>query len=314
MIHIPTLPISVQATATSAAADNSCILTLDHGQPSSHVSLSLNGAPVVNLAGCSIRSNTSVNCNGHDGSLTSSIAVGSVAACSLPTSSAPSVPDIYAALASNIAMVCGSSRPGVTWTAGSIPLGSAIQTVNARGYTEYHVCGDLVLTGTGDLIGTPSPTSDSVVVIENGSLTIANNASISTTRTALLMTGNNSYSSAINFPNGNGQSASLTLSAPTGSTNPWQGVALYLDPKLTYRVDDRWGPGATFNAEGLVYLGNANVVTDGNTGSNDSKCSKFVMNSFTTNGSVDLDLKQQVSACSQIGLKQWDGILVRLTH
>ena len=61
-------------------------------------------------------------------------------------------------------------------------------------------------------------------------------------------------------------------------------------------------------------MGNANVVTDGNTGSNDSKCSKFVMNSFTTNGSVNLDLKQQVSACGQIGLKQWNGIVVRLTH
>ena len=236
------------------------------------------------------------------------------AGCSLPTSNAPPVPDIYAALAANITTVCGTNRPGVTWTAGSVPLGSAVQTVNTGGRTEYHVCGDLVLTGSGDLIGTPSPTSDSVIVIENGSLTVGNDANISTTRTAVVLTGNNSYSSAINFPTGNGHSASLTLSAPTSPSNPWQGVALYLDPKLTYRVDDRWGPGANFNAEGLVYLGNANVVTYVNTGSNDSKCSKFVMNSFTTNGSVNLDLKQDITTCSQIGLKQWDGIVVRLTH
>jgi hypothetical protein len=104
------------------------------------------------------------------------------------------------------------------------------------------------------------------------------------------------------------------LSAPTASSDPWRGVALYQDPKLTDNVDDRWGPGATFNADGLVYLGNANVVTDGNTGSGNSRCSKFVMNSFITNGAVDLNLDQDAGACAGLGLKQWDGIYVRLTE
>jgi len=53
-------------------------------------------------------------------------------------------------------------------------------------------------------------------------------------------------------------------------------------------------------------------VTDGNTSSSNSKCSKFVMNSFTTNGSVNLDFDQSVLSCAQIGLKQWAGIIVRL--
>jgi hypothetical protein len=167
------------------------------------------------------------------------------------------------------------------------------------------------VNGSGYLTGS-SPTSDSVIVIENGSLNVPNNANVSASRTAIVFTGNNTYASAINFPTGNGQSASLVLSAPTDATNPWQGVALYEDPKLTYQVDNRWGPGATFSADGLVYLGNSNVVTDGNTTSNNSPCSKFVMNSFTTNGHVDLDLQQQVSACSAIGLKQWAGVVVHL--
>ena len=132
-------------------------------------------------------------------------------------------------------------------------------------------------------------------------------------RTAIVMTGNNSYPSTINFPQGNGKSASLALSAPTDGTDPWQGVALYQNPALTNQVDDTWGPGANFNADGLVYMGNANVVTDGNTGSSNSKCSKFVMNSFRTNGSVDLNLNQQLDACSTIGLKEWGGIVVFLS-
>ena len=312
LMHIPLISVSATATAMAAGSDDSCILTLDHGQPPSHVSLSLNGAPVVNLSGCSIRSDTAIDCNGHDGDTTKAIAAGVAADCTHPDSYAPVVPDLYASLANNITTACGTARPGVSWVPGSLPSGPGIITVNKGAYTEYHICGDLNVSGSGFLTG-DSPSSDSVIIIENGSLTVAHDSSISTSRTAIVMTGNNSYASQINFPTGNGQSASLSLSAPTDSADPWQGVALYQDPKLTNQINDSWGPGATFNADGLVYLGNANVVTNGNTGSSNSKCSKFVMNSFTTNGSVNLNLDQQINACSAVGLKQWGGILVHLT-
>lgn len=313
IVRLSAIPVSVTATAQAVAPDNSCILTLDHGQPPSHTSLSLNGAPVVNLSGCSIRSNSAIDCNGHDGNNTSAIAAGVAADCTHPSSYAAVVPDVYASLAANIQTQCAGLRPGVVWTADLIPSGPGVITVNLGSYVEYHICGDLTLSGNGYLTGS-SPMSDSVIVVENGSINIANGADISTRRTAVVMTGNNSYPSAINFPNGNGNSASLSLSAPTGNTNLWQGVALYQDPRLTYQVDNRWGPGASLNADGLVYLGNSNVVTDGNTGSYNSQCSKYVMNSFTTNGRVNLDLQQQASACSAIGLKQWNGIVVHLTR
>jgi hypothetical protein len=61
-----------------------------------------------------------------------------------------------------------------------------------------------------------------------------------------------------------------------------------------------------------VYLGNSNVVTDGNTTSSNAKCSKFVLNSFVTNGSIMLDFDQSVASCAAIGLKQWGGIVVQL--
>src|SRR6266508_4876583 len=50
IVRIQSLDVSVNATATMAEADNSCILTLDQGQARSHVSLTLNGAPLVNLS------------------------------------------------------------------------------------------------------------------------------------------------------------------------------------------------------------------------------------------------------------------------
>lgn len=313
IIQIPKINVAVKATATASEPDNSCILTLDKGQPSSHVSLSLNGAPIVNLSGCSIRSNTALDCNGHDGMVTKAIAAGSADGCGNPKPYSKVVPDIYAQLATNITTRCGTSRPGATWSPGVMPTGAAIQTVTVNGRTEHHICGDLTLTGSGLLNGA-APSSDALIVIENGSLFVDNNASITVARMAVVMTGNNSFSSKIDFPNGAGKQGSLTLQPPIEPGNPWQGVAMFLDPALTKDVHNRWGPGASFSADGLVYLGNSNVVTDGNTSSSNAKCSKFVMNQFTTNGHVNLDFNQTVASCAAIGLKQWGGIIVHLMH
>ena len=172
IINIPSIAVGARATATASDADDSCILTLDHGQPTSHMSLSLNGAPVINLSGCSIRSNTSLDCNGHDGQVTKGIASGSATDCGKPKSYQPPVPDIWAGLASNITNQCGTYRPGVTWTPGSAPSGTAVKTVTNNGRTEYHICGDLTLSGTGSF----SPGADTLIVIENGSLNLADDA------------------------------------------------------------------------------------------------------------------------------------------
>jgi hypothetical protein len=311
IIGVNSLGVTAHGRATAAEADNSCILTLDKGQSKSHVSLSLNGAPVVNLSGCSIRSNTSIDCNGHDGNLTKSYGYGSVAGCSRPTSGAPPVPDTFADLAKNISTECGVARPGVTWTPGSLPIGAGIKTVNKTGYIEYHICGNLTLSGSGYLTGS-TPATDVVIIVENGSLIVEDKASISTARTAIVLTGDNNWPATVQFPNGAGKKATLTLSPPTTAGNPWQAVSLYLDPKLTKDVNNKWGPGAALNADGLVYLGNSNVVTDGNTASANSRCTKFVMNNFVTNGSVRLDFTQQ--NCAGLGLKQWDGIVVHLVR
>jgi hypothetical protein len=313
IIRINSLTIGARGKAKMAEADNSCILTLDHGQPSSHISLTLNGAPIVNLSGCSIRTNTSMDCNGHDGTSTKSYAGGVATGCTGPKSNASLVPDIYAGLASNITKSCGTSRPGVNWTPGTLPTGSGFITVNKTGYTEYHVCGDLTVSGSGYLTGNPpAGGQDAVVVIENGSLTVANDADVNTVRTTIVMTGDNTHSATINFPNGASKLGTLTMSASTGSTNPWQGVAIYQDPALTHDVDNSWGSGAEFNADGLAYLGNSNVVTYGNMASSNSRCTKFVMNSLTTNGHVDLNFTQ--ADCAAMGLKQWGGITVHLTQ
>lgn len=312
MLGMASMDLSVSATAAvTKQEDHSCLLSLDQGSPVSNNSLLFNGAPNVNFNECTIRSNTSIRCNGHSGGSIASIAAGSVSGCSNPQSNATVVPDIYASLASNITATCGASRPGKTWTPGSVPAG--VTPINKGSYIEYHICGNLKLSGNGYLTGS-APSTDSVIIVENGNLTIADKSAIQTKRVAIVLTGNNSFPSSIKFPNGNGKAANLSLSPPTDVGNPWRGVSLYQDPALTNGVDNNWGPGATLNPDGVVYLPNSGVTLRGNSASNIARCTKFVANSFQTNGSVNLSFEQIASGCASLGVEQWFEVTPHLTN
>jgi hypothetical protein len=184
-------------------------------------------------------------------------------------------------------------------------------TVNKGSYTEYHVCGDLTLSGSGALTGA-APASDAVIIIENGKLIMGNSASIQANRVTFVLTGDNTKASSITFPNGNGHAATLSLSPSTGSGNPWRGVSIYQDPSLTNAVDDDWGPGATLNIDGLVYLPRVNVTIHGNPSSNSPSCAKLVVNTLTSDGSVNLN--QTAQGCSNLRVQQWTESALRIVN
>jgi hypothetical protein len=305
---------AIDISATSAVkpasrTDNSCILTLDKGAALSHVSMLFGGAPNIRLQGCATRSNTSMNCNGHSGGAVASIAAGNASGCSNPYSYARTLPDIYERIASNINKECGALAGGATWTPSLLP--TSIKMVTKDKYTEFHVCGTLTVSGTGALAGL-STTTDNVIIIENGDLKLSNDASISLTRTTIVFTGDKNLASVIDFPNGNGQSATLSLSPPITDQNPWQGISVYQDPSLTTRASNTWGPGATLKADGVVYMPNSDIEMHGIAASNGYQCSKIVSNSFTTKGSVNLDFSQTSAGCKTINMKQWVDIPTHL--
>ena len=291
------------------ATDNACVLTLDKNGALSHVSMLFGGAPNISLAGCSARSNTSMNCNGHGGGANASWAAGTASGCSNSQSYVRQLPDIYESLAPKITKLCGNLRSNTNWTVGTQP--SSVKVVSGEGRTEYHVCGDLTVAGSGDLLGS---TTDSMLVIENGSLTLDNGAAIQLSQTTLVLTGSNTVASSIQFPNGTGHTATLGITPPTSETNAFRGVSVYQDPALTYRVDNDWGPGATFNVDGVVYLPNANVELQGVAASHTNQCSKLVTGTFTTKGSVSLNFAQTSEGCKKIGMKQWSDIPTHLVQ
>lgn len=312
LLGISTINLEVTSVAAGAGGPtDSCILTLDTGNPVSNVSLSFGGAPNIQLEGCGVRSNTSANCNGHSGGATASYGAGTVDGCSNPRPNARVVPDRFAALSTKISHMCGNLRPGATWRPGQPPAKPNVITVNAGSYLAYHVCGDLTLEGTGILIDT---SADSMIIIENGNLIVRQDAAITITRTAVLLTGNNNSASAVVFPNGEGQSATLSLTPPIGEENPWRGISLYQDPILTNKVDNDWGPGATLNADGVVYLPKSNVKMRGIAASANYRCTKIVASTFSTNGSASLDFQHRTDGCRTIDMQRWSDIPVHLAN
>jgi Flp pilus assembly protein TadG len=312
LLGVTSINVAVIANAAAGAPESSCILALDHGQPLTHQSVSFDKAKHIKLAGCSIRSNTSIDCTGVKSGASAAIAAGNVTHCSDPQPNSALVTDIYAPLAANIVPLCGTQRGSTTWTAGVLPVGPNLKTASPTGYNEYHICGDVTLTGNGNLLGGSAPSVDTVIVIENGKLTLANQASISASRTTIVLTGGNAYPSSVNFPSDINKQATLSLTPSTSSTNPWQGVSLYQDPALTNGVDNSWDDGANLKADGVIYLPRSNLSLTGKASSHTYNCSKMVVNTISATDKVQMDFQQVKSGCTDIGIKQPPGSVTRL--
>jgi hypothetical protein len=153
-----------------------------------------------------------------------------------------------------------------------------------------------------------------VIIIENGELQLDRDAAITAVRTTIVFAGTNTFSAKVEFPNGEGQSAALTISPSMSDDNPWRGIAMYRDPSLTRNVQDNWGPGATFNADGVVYLPNTDLQMRGIAGSGNSRCTKFVTRTFETHGSVTLDFAHNQDGCKNVHMHRWADVPAHLTH
>ena len=150
-----------------------------------------------------------------------------------------------------------------------------------------------------------STAKDTVIVVENGALTIAKDADITATRATFVLTGSVAAAShTIDFPQGNGQEAALRITPSKASTDPWRGIAMYQDPALTTNVDMTWGPGSSVYVDGIMYFPKASLTMSGAGNSNSSLCTKLAVNKLTTNGSFNFS--QTDSGCTDINMRQYE--------
>ncbi len=302
LLGIDTITITRKASAQFGTGDNSCILTLGGELDLEEETTTFNGSPNVNLKGCTIRSNKSMKCNGHNTGAVASIAAGNIFNCPNAQPGAGTVPDIYSGLSANIENRCGSQSGNNSWTGGIQPTGPNFITVARNGYNEIHVCGNLNISGSGILAGT-SATADTVIVVENGNVNIESDADITALRTTIVIAGQQK-DGKITFPKGNGHKAKLTVSGSLADANPWAGIAIYQDPNSPDLVSASWGPGASLIIDGINYLPRTEVTLSGVAATGASNCSKLVSHSFRINGGVNLT--QDGSGCKDGKVTQFN--------
>ncbi|MBF0093133.1 MAG: pilus assembly protein [Alphaproteobacteria bacterium] len=309
-----TTELSAIATAERSSTDREyCILAT--GNSGEEDGIRLNGAPNADLSGCSMMSNTSATCNGHDGDADYGDAHGENDGCgNVQNSNVDVVEDPYTSLAAFIpADTCAGSYPQISrWDDGHEQFAMAVFSGKGKGNDDdddlpasnqwtgtkelsgdVTICGDLQLTGNV----TVNAPDGAVLVIRNGRLD-TNGYTLQTASGSALtvvFTGDNgSYTHA---PTGSG---TLDITAPTSGN--WSGVAIYQDPSLTTGVDiSEAGNDPTWNITGLVYLPNASVTFSGavNKSSNGEACFAMVVDNLTINGTGSILTS---GSCSEAGL------------
>ena len=268
-----------------------------------------NGAPVANMNGCNVMSNTAAQCNGSNLGAGYGFAHGASNNCGVrPVSNIPVVADPYAYLAANIPPLtnqCPGGYPQETHHGNSYSVASTNQlsgTLSLSGGNNFK-CGDQMLT-SNTVINTPIGTP-AVLIVENGQLDLHGFSLTTSTGSAVtvVFSGTNGSYSHAPADNTNGSGGKLDLAAPT--SGPWSGVAMYQDPSLTSGVDVyAAGNSPAWNISGLVYMPHATVTMKGavDKASNGGKsCFVMVADNFQISGTAGI-LTTDIGQCAQAGL------------
>jgi Putative Flp pilus-assembly TadE/G-like len=281
-----------------------------------------NGAPVANMNGCNVMSNTAAQCNGSNLGAGFGFAHGTSNNCGVtPVSNVPAVRDPYAYLASNIPPLSSSPclgnypqetthgntvTPPSTLVPGALTL-NPLNGVNVTNLTlsggNNFMCGDQVLTAnvTINTLGSPA-----VLVVENGQLDLNGHTLTTSNGSAVTIVFSGTNGSYVHAPtdNTNGSGGNLNIAAPT--SGPWSGVAIYQDPSLTTGVDvSAAGNSPTWNISGLVYMPHASVTFKGavDKATNGGKsCFVMVADNFQISGTAGIS-QTDIGQCGQAGLK-----------
>ena len=301
---VPQRSLSAAAVAKQASLSVPlCMLALGTSGAQDIVT---NGNPNANMAGCSVMSNTSATCHGHNLGADYGLAHGTDTGCGvIQVSNVPQVADPFASLASHIPSnalsSCSNSFPqeptkkgtslpaGNKWSGTGWPSG-----VHSLPGNVYVMCGDVQMTGNVTLT---TAAAGAVLIVENGQLD-TNGFTLQTTGgSGLTMLFSGSSGSYTHAPTGGG---TLDFAAPTSGT--WSGVALYQDPSLVTGVNiSAAGNSPTWKITGLVYLPHSSVTLSGavNKSSNGKSCFVMVMDDITINGTGDI---LENGGCAAAGL------------
>jgi Flp pilus assembly protein TadG len=218
-------------------------------------SLTINGGPNVDLAGCDMISASNMKCNGlnSDTGVSYGDAVGTSNCGDNPRPSQPAPTDPFDSLNDNPPIPANSctSYP-------QTPTGASLLTTTSSLSSPF--CGSVKLTQ--DI----TVTADTTLTIVNGTLDL-NGHWLKTSGGAgltIIFTGTSTNSGSTtyhHYPTSSVNNAGgLEIQAPTSSTAPFKGVALMQDKRLTGSKNDLdmdySGNGPALKVNGLIYFPN----------------------------------------------------------
>lgn len=266
--------------------------------------LQTNGTPDADLSGCSALSNGNMTCTGNGLDADFAVAGGTVSGtCASQTanniSGQTELPsDPYAALANNI-----PSNPC------SVSDYASTKQISGTRSGVVKLCGNVQLTGNLTLTGNATQ-----LVIYNGTLDL-NRFTVSTasgSSATVIFSGTNGGTYQ-HYPVDNGKgsgSGVLNIKAPTGASDPFKGVAIYQDPRITTGVNFTYaGNKPAWKISGVIYLPKATVTFSGivDKADNGALCQILVVNNGTINGTGKII--GDVSGCASAGIDTPDVIV-----
>jgi len=257
--------IAATAIASNGVPKPGCVFGLH--------SFLVNGGPSINLHGCTLAVNGSMDCHGSPIGAGFAISTapqpnGSPACGTTNLYSQGPTADPYAALASNIpANPCGATAASFPQE-GSLPASNLWSGSKSSSDMASPKCGDVQLTGNVTI------TNDATLVIENGNLDVGNfsittNAGASLT---IIFTGPTIAGFSPGHTVIGSASGSLNIAGP--SSGVWKQMVIYQDPAITCAtlpcsstavVEGGQGAnsGPIWNLSGVVYLPHAQFQIKG---------------------------------------------------
>jgi Flp pilus assembly protein TadG len=305
-----------------------CLLGLDQAG----TAIQGNGSPKTTFDGCTIMSNSNATCNGSNLLATYGLAHGTNgggAGCgNKQMSTIPTVPDPWAIYASAIPPQstladpshCNNSysnekKKGSTWSGGVTWSGSKTLTSTASVGGNTLICGDLRLTS--DVTINAPGLDGAVLFIDRGNLDL-NGFTLSTTSgsaVTIVFTGASGGAAGAPIDNSNGGGFSsvcntngscLNIQAPSSTTTPFPGIAIYQDPNMTTPTNFTYaGNSPTWDITGGVYMPYASIAMKGaiNKSANGAVCMVMVANDVTIDGTGSIYAQTpDGSGCKTAGL------------
>jgi Flp pilus assembly protein TadG len=305
-LFLNTAPIiKARAVATMNVNNNGCVLALNRGA----VDTTASGGGTINLTNCSmfvnsddpsgaltLQGSTTINTSGAyvTGGITANGGATLDSGGNTHTGVSP-INDPYSDI--SVPSYTGCDQTNYNDNS-NVPVTLGTGGVNGTG--TYVFCDGLRMTGQSAL----NLASNTTYIINGGAFDIGAQATLTGTNVTIVLTGSAGNYATMKINGG----ATVTLSAPTDTSNPLHGLAVFQDRNAPTGVTNSMEGGANQSITGAIYFPNESLKFAGNSGGG-AACTQLVVQSLTFTGSTNVG-----SNCTGVAIDHFGNATATLTE